>query len=363
MSVAVENEKSVVASYSFSERLLALPIPDFILRYAIKVLLKQRLRQERRARPAVTTAVSDSSVASLATHTVQSLQQHYAVDTRFFRLVLGEHLKYSCALFCDDSAVMDLSEAELAMLDLYCKRAELKNQQEILELGCGWGSLSLYLAQRYPGSSITTMSHSASQADYIRQQAKLRKLDNICVITADINQFDPANYGFQSQHFDRVLSIEMIEHTKNQLLLMQRIRQWVKPSAKIFIHHFAHKSLEYDFNSDSSWMAKHFFSGGKMLRSDSLSDYLESGLAVVKQWHVNGRHYHRTCELWHQNLIKNKQEILAILAATPKLARLRYQYWKLFFLACSELFAFNDGNEWRVEHVLLQPTASAKESL
>jgi cyclopropane-fatty-acyl-phospholipid synthase len=353
-------DQKYLDSLSFFDKLLAKPMPNFLLRACIRRLLKQRLVEEKKICVLGAEGLLDEIKSTaglkedLATHTDQSLEQHYAVDPRFYSMVLGVNLKYSSGYFSRNN-FDDLNKAELDMLQLSCQRAAIKDGQNILELGCGWGSLTLYMAKSFPNCNIVAMSHSKQQADYINAKAKSLSLSNVKVITCDINNFEIEKYGYNKGYFDRVVSIEMFEHIQQHKYLLQKISTWLNPQGLLFVHHFSHKSYQYDFNMRNSWMAKHFFSGGKMLSSDSLSKIKDSAMSLEQQWQVSGKHYHFTCEAWLRNLNKHKEDILPVLSANKKVAKIKYNYWKIFFLACSELFNYNDGQEWQVEHVLMRP--------
>jgi cyclopropane-fatty-acyl-phospholipid synthase len=276
-------------------------------------------------------------------------EQHYEVPAAFYELVLGHRKKYSSALWT--SGVASLDQAEDAMLDLTCRRAEIENGHRILELGCGWGSLTLWMAERYPESRITGVSNSSSQREYILGQAQKRGLSNIEIITRDINVFDT------DERFDRVVSVEMFEHLRNYEELLRRIRSWMNPEGKLFVHIFTHArfAYEYETTGTTNWLGKYFFTGG-MMPSDHLLLYFADDLAVEQHWRVNGTHYSKTAEAWYRNLIDRKQETLKVFEATyvGENPHVWFERWKLFFLACAELFGYARGNEWMVSHYLFK---------
>ncbi len=274
-------------------------------------------------------------------------RQHYEVPTEFFFRVLGKHLKYSSGYWPTPQTTLD--EAEAAMLDLTVKRAEIQDGQQILELGCGWGSLTLWMADRFPKSQITAVSNSRTQRQFIESEAARRGYHHVRVITANIADFEP------SSRYDRVVSVEMFEHIRNHRLLLHRIRQWLQPDGKLFVHIFCHRDLTYLFESEGeeSWMGRHFFSGGMMPAADWLSRFSQD-LQIQQQWSVDGKHYAHSCEAWLQRLDQQREEIERLFrrdldAAT---ARRQIQRWRMFFLACAELFAFRKGQEWFVAHYL-----------
>lgn len=274
-------------------------------------------------------------------------KQHYEVTDEFYRLVLGKQLKYSCCYFPTPTTTLD--EAESIMFEMYCERAELVDGMNIIDLGCGWGSLTLFLAQKYPNSKITSISNSRSQKAFIDSTAESRGLTNITVMTGDISTFDLPieKYGT----FHRVLSIEMFEHMKNYGLLLEKISNWLMSSGKLFVHIFVSKSVPEHFTK--GWMSETFFTGGT-LPSDSLLLYFQKDLYCQNQWRVNGIHYSRTLEAWLVKMDSVKDIVLPVLAKTygEENALKWFVNWRLFFLACSEFFAMDGGEEYYVSHYL-----------
>jgi len=327
-------------------------IPDVALRAGIRRQLRARLRQQRQGTTShrLEAFVDELRRGPIATHTDAANSQHYEVPSDFYRLVLGPRWKYSSGYWQGDDN--DLASSELSMLELYVERARLEGSERILDLGCGWGSLSLFLAERFPRARIVAVSNSATQKAHIDTSASSRGFDNLEVVTADINGFTP------NKRFDRVLSIEMFEHMSNFHSLLQRIAGWLDPGGLLFVHHFAHRDLAYPFEAGaaSEWMAKHFFSGGIMPSADLL-DRFPDHMGVVERWHVNGRHYQRTCEAWLERLGENRVAVLDLLADAygPDQARKHFNYWRIFFMACAELFGYRRGSEWSVVHSLLAP--------
>jgi cyclopropane-fatty-acyl-phospholipid synthase len=272
------------------------------------------------------------------------------VPAEFYRAVLGPNLKYSSGYWPE--GVKTLEASERAMLDLTAERAQLQDGQDVLELGCGWGSLSLYMAQKFPNSRITAISNSRSQKTFIDAQAEARGLRNLEVTTADMRDFD-------TQHrFDRIVSVEMFEHMRNYQELLRRIARWSKPDALLFVHIFTHSRYAYPFEvrDDSDWMAKHFFTGGQMPSDDLLFSF-QNDMRVVGHWRMSGTHYQRTSEAWLEKMDQNRQAVRELFAqvygageATKWMVR-----WRIFFLSCAELFGYRGGEEWLVSHYLFAP--------
>jgi cyclopropane-fatty-acyl-phospholipid synthase len=281
----------------------------------------------------------------IAVLTEKANEQHYEVPAVFFEKILGRHLKYSSGYWWSDTRTLD--EAEAAMLQLTAERAELADGMEILELGCGWGSLTLWMAERYPAARIVGVTNSDSQRDFIIQRARDRNLKNIEVVTSDMNNFSTGD------RFDRVVSVEMLEHMRNYEKLLSRISTWLKPGSKLFVHIFTHRKYAYFFQKegDTNWIGQHFFSGGTM-PSDHLLLYFQHNLVIEQHWRCSGRHYQNTAEAWATNMDKNKESLLAILREVYGKGNehLWFRRWKTFFLACSEMFGFNRGEEWLVSH-------------
>ena len=330
--------------------------PDFLLRQGIRKLLKQRLADENKgvveAQQAHLMALIDQLKASpIAINTAEANEQHYEVPTQFYQYCLGKNLKYSCGYW--KPGVSDLDTSETDMLEITCERAGLSNGQNVLELGCGWGSLSLYMSAKYPKSTFTVVSNSRTQKEHIDEQAKQRGIKNLTVITADMNAFTI------DDTFDRVVSVEMFEHMRNYQLLMAKVASVLKPDGKLFIHIFTHKEYAYLFEvkDETDWMSKYFFTGG-IMPSDDLLFYFNDDLKVEKHWHVNGTHYARTSEAWLKNMDDHKAEIMPLFEQTygKDQAVKWWVYWRLFYLACAELWNYNEGNEWIVSHYLFGKT-------
>jgi cyclopropane-fatty-acyl-phospholipid synthase len=340
-------------------------LPDFLIRAGIRRLLAQRLRDESRGGPEeiekrkndFTNMLKQSPVAI---HTSEANEQHYEVPTAFYRFVLGPHMKYSSCRFTGGTKTLE--EGEREMLEVTCQRARLADNQHILELGCGWGSLTLFMAGKYPNARVTAVSNSRTQKEYIETQARVRGLKNVRVITADMRDF---NIGEQ---FDRVVSVEMFEHMRNYETLLGRVASWLKPDGKLFVHIFVHREVAYPFevtgdNPSTSlragdWMARYFFTGGIMPSADLLPRF-KRDVRLVEQWAEDGTHYERTCNEWLKNMDRNKDEILPLFRDVygADQAVKWWVYWRVFFMSCAELFGYRNGLEWRVQHYLFEPVA------
>lgn len=325
-------------------------VPDLLIRLGIRRLLTHR-RNTIAAVSSEQCAKDTSEFASalrsspLAVATDAANEQHYEVPADFYELVLGPRLKYSCCHFA--TAETSLAEAEEEMLRRTCERAEIQNGNRILELGCGWGSLTLWMAKQFSDSQITAVSNSASQREFIENRAKTLGLDNVRVLTADMRDFTCA------EEFDRVVSVEMFEHMRNYELLLQRVSKWLTPAGKAFVHVFCHRESPYLFETEGStnWMGRHFFTGG-MMPSEDLFSHFDRDLKIEQQWRVNGLHYWRTCEAWLKNLDSNRVAILDRFETdlSRSEAKISLQRWRIFFMACAELFRHGGGDEWFVAH-------------
>ena len=276
-------------------------------------------------------------------------RQHYEVTSEFFQRVLGTRLKYSCCRW--DEPTDDLEAAERASLDETCRRAELQDGMRVLELGCGWGSLTLWMAEHFPASRITALSNSKTQKSFIQRQLSARQLDNVEVVTADIAEWRA------KQRFDRVVSVEMFEHVRNHGRLLQRIADWLEPQGALFVHHFCHRKFAYlfDHSERGNWIAQHFFTGGMMPSFDWLSRF-DQHLVVQRQHWINGRHYYHTSNAWYERMMARSADVRHSLAATyGKDVNRWFHRWRIFFLTCAELFGMDDGQQWGVGHYLLAP--------
>jgi cyclopropane-fatty-acyl-phospholipid synthase len=318
-------------------------LPEPLIRWGIRRLLARRLRQEER-RLSTTTIEAELSQGPIALVPEAANRQHYELPPEFFALVLGAHLKYSGAYWPD--GVTTLDQAEEAMLELACTRAHLADGQRVLELGCGWGSLSLFMARRYPNSRITAISNSPVQRAYIEARAPA----NLEVVTADLNTLA------LDTRFDRVVSVEMFEHMHNWRELMHRITGWLEPGGKLFVHVFCHRHYAYPFETDGAgnWLGRHFFTGGLMPSLHLLARF-QGTLVQERIWELSGVHYARSAEEWARNLVAREAAVMAVLAgAYGAAAPLWFQRWRVFFLACAELFGYHSGTEWLVGHYRLR---------
>jgi cyclopropane-fatty-acyl-phospholipid synthase len=331
-------------------------IPDRVLRAGIRRLLDQRLRDEGRYDEALRFARRGKVFATLeqapiAVAADRANEQHYEVDPELFAVVLGHRLKYSCGYF--PTGTESLDSGEDAMLELTADRAGLADGQAILDLGCGWGALSLWAAERFPNAAILAVSNANNQRTFIESRARERNLGNLHVITADVSTLE------LDRRFDRIVSVEMFEHVRNHSRLLRRIRQWLHDDGRLFVHTFCHQTLTYTFDGQGSsdWMARHFFTGGLMPSADLLERWSDD-LSVEQRWLVGGRHYARTLELWLRRLDLCRDQVLKALERTYGRAdRDRwYRRWRVFFMACAELFAYAGGTEWMVAHQVLRPT-------
>jgi len=329
-------------------------LPDAAIRLGIRRLLAQRARAAasldcETAQARIQGFVDDCREAPVALVPEKANEQHYEVPAAFFERVLGPQLKYSCCLW--GPGIESLHDAEVASLNQTCVRARLVDGQSILELGCGWGSLTLCMAAAYPHSRITAVSNSHSQREFILERARQRGLTNVEVITADIGQFRP------TETYDRVVSVEMFEHVRNHAELLRRISEWLVPGGFLFVHHFSHRELPYLFEDSGpqDWMTRFFFSGGMMPHDGLLLNY-QDHLRVRHRWCWSGTHYQRTCEEWLKRCDRQTADLLPLFEATygRGQGRLWLQRWRMFFMACAELFGYRRGNEWWVTHTLLE---------
>lgn len=335
-------------------------VPDAVIRAAIRRGLRDALAAHRRREAAHPHADRDALLAvmragPIAAHTADANAQHYEVPPALFELMLGPRLKYSSCVF--DNATTTLANAEDAALALTCERAALADGQDVLELGCGWGSLTLWMAEHYPRSRILAVSNSAPQRAFIRARAAARGLENINVRTADMNAFAPG------ATFDRIVSVEMFEHMRNWPALLERIRGWLREDGALFLHVFSHATAGYVYDSTDprDWMARHFFTGGILPTDDLAALCAPEGLTEEERWVLDGTHYARTARCWLEALDARRADALAILAASqpPDGAARQLQRWRMFVIACEEFFGCDGGRAWHVTHHRLRRIARA----
>ncbi len=333
-------------------------VPDSVIRLGIRRLIKQRLaeinaddtEQMAKAQHVFAEAMRSAVIAPLPE---KANEQHYEVPAKLFQHALGPHMKYSSCYWREHTS--SLAEAEEEALRQTCLHAEISNDTDILELGCGWGSLTLWMAERYPLSRITAVSNSNSQREFIMNQAQLRGLANVQVITCDMNEFTT------SQTFDRVVSVEMFEHMRNYPALFKRIHNWLRPAGKFFMHIFVHQSVPYLFEAKdaSDWMSQHFFSGG-IMPSDDLPLFFQEDRKFERRWRWDGSHYQKTAKAWLQNMDNHKDDLWPVMEQTygAENAQQWWMRWRMFFMACEELFGYDDGQEWWVSHYLFKKSVS-----
>ena len=346
----------MVSGIELAERGL---LPDWLTRFGIRRLLAQRLQHESRLGCEGLSErhrqfLIELRQSPIALHVQSANEQHYEVPASYFEIVLGPHRKYSSCLW--PPGVTDLIQAERTMLKLTCERAQLADGMDILELGCGWGSLSLWIAQNFPSSRILSVSNSVSQRASIEQQATELGIQNLDVQTCDMNDF------VTTRSFDRVVSVEMFEHMRNYERLFAKIANWLRPSGKLFAHVFYHSRCAYPFNVDgeNDWMARHFFTGGLMPSADLFLEF-QRDLLIEDRWLINGQHYQKTLEAWLVRHDAGRDRILSIFAATQgnDLALVTFHRWRIFYLACAELFGYRHGEEWGVAHFLFRKQAES----
>ena len=332
------------------------PLPDAVRRSAVSLLVANASRRMGGA-PAPH-AASDAAFAAemaarpIAEATDAANAQHYEVPTAFFEHVLGPRLKYSCCRYPTGGET--LAQAEEVALAETCAHADLQDGQRILELGCGWGSLSLWMAEHYPNASITSVSNSATQRAHIEHAAQAKGLANLQVVTADMNAFEDASAGY-----DRIVSVEMFEHMANWRALLARARGWLKPDGALFLHVFSHRSTPYRFDKDdpADWIAQHFFTGGVMPSHELIRQFADL-FTVEQDWKWSGVDYRRTADHWLDNFDRNAADIAPILRETYGAeAKVWGRRWRLFFMATAGLFGHANGAEWGVSHYRLRPAS------
>ena len=327
-------------------------IPESVLRVAIKKIIQQRLSEipinteERQSKKTDFIEALRSSPIALSTN--QANEQHYEVPPSFFQEIMGSYLKYSCGWFDENTTSLDTAEEN--MLKLYVERLGIQNHQRVLDLGCGWGSFTLFAAEKFPNSNFVAVSNSNDQIEFIKNTAKARSLENVEAIKQDMNDLSLEG------SFDRIISVEMFEHMRNYGALLKNLGDHLLKDGKLFVHIFTHRDhpYPYEVRGPSDWMSKYFFTSGLMPSHDIFS-YFEEDFVVRQSWKINGMHYAKTCNLWLQNHYKNKKTILDIFTGHYPNPRQWFVRWQLFFLACEELFAYSEGKEWFVSHYLLTP--------
>ena len=329
-------------------------VPDAVIRAGIRYLNKQRLRLEQRGgveslRNHQRAFVEMLRQSPIAVMTDAANKQHYELHPDFFAHVLGRRMKYSCCLYPAGTETLD--QAEEAMLSLTCERADIRDGMELLELGCGWGALTLWIAERYPKARINAVSNSSPQRAFIQDRCRKKGIKNVEVITADMNHYTA------EKRFDRIVSVEMFEHMRNYEMLLRKISTWMKPDGRLFVHIFCHREYAYLFDTEGedNWLGRNFFSGG-LMPSDDLLIYFQDDMIIKDHWRVSGTHYERTANHWLANMDSHRERLMPILAQTygDNASALWFQRWRIFFMACAELWGFRDGQEWWVAHYLFR---------
>lgn len=329
------------------------PAPDPLVRAAVASLVSGAARRLQGASGDTAAFARDMQDRPIAEHVEAANDQHYELPPAFFEAVLGPRLKYSSCLY--RTGRESLAEAESAALEETCLHADLKDGQSILELGCGWGSLSLWMAHAYPASRITAVSNSAPQRRHIEARARALGLTNLSVITADMNAFEPTG-----GRFDRIVSVEMFEHMANWRALLERARGWLKPDGRLFLHVFTHRDAAYrfDLGDRSDFIAQHFFTGGLMPSHDlphAFGDLFE----VEDEWRWSGEHYRRTADDWLRNMDAHPREVgRAMREVYGADAPLWTRRWRRFFMATAGLFGHAGGTVWGVGHYRLKPAGA-----
>jgi cyclopropane fatty-acyl-phospholipid synthase-like methyltransferase len=329
-------------------------LPDWCIRKYVKLLCQRRIQDERKheqhRKAFLEQFISEMSNGPIALETDAANMQHYEVSTAFFQNVLGSRMKYSACHWGEKMDLESIDQAEKAMLEMTCQHADIKNGMRILELGCGWGSLSLFIAQLFPDCQILAVSNSSTQKAYIDTIISKKKLDNLTVVTADMNDF------MSTQKFDRVISIEMFEHMRNWQKLFLRISDWLKPVGKLFIHIFTFdgRPYFYDANNPDDWMARNFFAGG-MMPCPELMQQCQDVFSIQNQWQINGRHYEKTLNAWLAKMDRAKSELFPLFQQEYGRDGLKYwNHWRVFFIACAEVFGYGYGKMWFINHYLLR---------
>lgn len=328
-------------------------VPDTVVRAGIRQLCRQRLLDERRVRAATPNHADDflqeMGRSPIALVPEAANDQHYEAPVELFECALGPRLKYSSGYWPD--GVSTLAKAEEEALAETARHASLADGQQVLELGCGWGSLTLWMAERFPASRILAVSNSSRQRRFILERAAARELRNVEVLTADMNSFETPG------RFDRVVSVEMFEHMRNHSALLRRISGWMHADAKLFIHIFCHREFAYPYTTEGAgnWLARYFFTGG-MMPSEQLLATVESPVRLASQWSWDGTHYEKTSNAWLVNLDARREELIPVLACHYGAGEADRWFgrWRMFFMACAELFGYGQGREWRVAHYLFE---------
>jgi cyclopropane-fatty-acyl-phospholipid synthase len=332
-------------------------LPDAAIRWGIRQRLRAAIVEGQEKLRSGQEAAFRASLraAPIAINTAEANEQHYELPPEFFEAVLGARRKYSCCLYARGDEALE--QAEEAMLRLTCERAGIENGMRVLDLGCGWGAFSLWVAEHYPECRVTAVSNASNQRRFIERQAAARGLTNIEVVTRDINAFRPDCL------YDRIVSVEMFEHVRNHRELLRRISRWLKDDGRLFVHIFCNErhAYPYETEGDANWMGRYFFTGGIMPSFDLLTSY-DDDLRIEQSWRVNGRHYARTCNQWLERMDANRDVVMPIMQATyGDDAQVWYQRWRMFFIACAELFDYDGGREWFVAHYVFEPVAVEKQ--
>jgi len=334
-------------------------LPDWLLRRGIRRLLARRLRQEDRGdcganQESLRVFAEQLRSGPLAIEQPAANRQHYEVPSQFYERILGPRLKYSCCYW--PPGVETLAAAEEAMLALTAQRAGIADHMRVLDLGCGWGAFSLWVAAQYRHTQVTAVSNSRSQGEFILARARALGLTNLDVVTGDVGDLDFA------ERFDRIVSVEMFEHFRNYEQLLAKLACWLAPDGKLLVHIFCHREFSYPYSDVGAddWMARNFFTGG-IMPADSLLLGFQRDLLVTDHWRLSGLHYQRTLEAWLAQLDRQRPQLADLFSNSHGSdGRRMLARWRMFLLACSELFGYRQGQEWWVSHYLFAPRTSGQ---
>lgn len=257
---------------------------------------------------------------------IEVARKHYDIGNDLFKLMLGSTMSYTCAYWKN---AKDLDEAQIAKMELVCKKIGLKPGMTVLDIGGGWGSFAKYAAEKYK-AKVLNVSNSKEQIDLANEFCKGLTVEN---------RF--ADYRDIKGKFDRIVSFGMFEHVgyKNYKTYMEIAEKNLKDDGIFLLHTIG--SLKKDDENPKSWIRKYIFPNS-VLPTIKLIAQSTEGLFVMEDWHNFGDYYDKTLMAWFHNFDKNWDKI------KNKYGEIFYRMWKFYLLTCAGAFRARHLQLWQI---------------